>query len=45
MKMGSGGPRIRTNTNLTETEEVIIDLSLFWSDYNILELSMPEIKI
>ena len=42
---GSGGPRVRFKYNSMEIEEMIIDLSLFWSDYDIYELSMPETKI
>ena len=45
VKRGSGGPRIRFKYNSMEIEEMIIDLSLFWSDYDIFELSMPETKI
>ena len=45
MKRGSGGPRIRFKYNSMEIEETIIDLSLFWSDCDIFELSMPETKI
>ena len=45
VKRGSGGPRIRFKYNSMEIEEMIIDLSLFWSDYDIYELSMPETKI
>ena len=48
MKMGCGGrlrPRIRVKYNSVETEEMTIDLSLFWPDYDIMELLMPETKI
>ena len=45
VKRGSGGPRIRFKYNSMEIEEMIIDLSLFWSDCDIFELSMPETKI
>ena len=39
------GPRIRFKYNSVETEEMTIDLSLFWPDYDIMELLMPETKI
>ena len=45
VKRGSGGPRIRFKYNSMEIEEMIIDLSLFWSDYNIFELSKLKYKI
>ena len=44
VKRGSGGPRIRFKYNSMEIEEMIIDLSLFWSDYDIFELRCQKLK-
>ena len=45
VKRGSGGPRIRFKYNSMEIEEMIVDLSLFLPDYDLLEPLMPETKI